>query len=71
MKVFYLLKNGEIKEGDAPNSIMTDWDDILEEIEGIKVLAVATTKEAIDKVRKAISPDEESLIGTRKEVCPA
>jgi hypothetical protein len=68
MKVFYLLKNGEIKEGDAPNSIMTDWDAIPEEIDAVKVLAVATTRDAIDNARKAIFSDEESLIGSRKEV---
>jgi hypothetical protein len=63
MKVFYLLKNGEIMPGIAPRSIMEDWDAIPDEIGGIKVLAVATTKDAIDGVRKAIFPDEESLIG--------
>lgn len=71
MKVFYLLKNGEIKEGNAPSSIMTDWDAIPDELEGVKVLAIATTKDAIDGVRKAIFPDEESLLGFGKEECSA
>ena len=71
MKVFYLLKNGEIKEGWASPSIFAKWAEIPEEIEGIRVLAIATTKEAIDSVRKAIFADEESLIGFGREVCPA
>jgi hypothetical protein len=63
MKVFYLLKNGEITEGEAPSCVLEDWDKILTEIGGVKVLAIATARDAIDNVRKAIFADEESLIG--------
>lgn len=68
MKVFYLLKNGEITEGEAPATTLEDWDKIPTEIEGISVLAIATAKDAIDGVRKAIFADEESLIGFGREV---
>ena len=71
MKVFYLLKNGEIKEGSAHRSIFAKWSLIPEEIEGVRVLAIASTRESIDSVRKAIFADEESLIGSGREVCPA
>lgn len=65
MKVFYLLKNGEIKEGEDGHNL-ADYDSLPTEIDGIKVLAAANTKEGIDGVRAAIFADEESLIGTRK-----
>lgn len=71
MKIFYLLKNGEIIDGEASRSILEDWDSIPTEIEGIRVLAVASTKEGIYGVRTAIFADEESLIGFGREVCPA
>jgi hypothetical protein len=68
MKVFYLLKNGLIQDGEAPSGFPEDWDSFPVEIDGIKVLAVASTRDAIDGVRKAIFADEESLIGFGKEV---
>ena len=69
MKVFYLLKNGEITEGEGPAGALEDWEKIPTEIEGVKVLAIATARDAIDGVRKAIFADEESLIGLGREVC--
>jgi len=71
MKAFYLLKNGEIKEGEAPTGSFEVWDKIPTEIEGIKVLAISKDRAGIDGVRKAIFADEESLIGFGREVCPA
>ena len=71
MKVFYLLKNGEIKEGEAPACALEDWEKIPTEIEGVKVLAISKDRAGIDGVRKAIFADEESLIGFGREVYPA
>jgi hypothetical protein len=59
MKFFYLLSNGEIVEREAKDH---GYENMPDEINGIRVLAGARDIEAIRGVRKAIFCDEESLL---------
>jgi len=64
MKIFYLLANGKINEKEIKSNTHKYMP---QEIDGVTVLAGSVDKTAIQKVKKAIFCDEESLLVVQQD----